>query len=155
MNLFCGLASPISLREEELRDFIERARLANNQHIMAYDTIWEPGNYLFRHDWRKRWDPDWRQWIMEQYGDIEWAEQDWQFECPRDDAGRPVAPPDKYFREDGRWRAMMAAYRRFMDDLMSRKWNRAHSVLRRLDPNHLVSFRQGNTLPHDFTFTAT
>ena len=49
----------------------------------------------------------------------------------------------------------MAAYRRFMDNIMSRKWNIACSALRKIDPNHLVSFRQGNTLPHDFTFTAT
>ena len=49
----------------------------------------------------------------------------------------------------------MAAYRRFMDDLTSRKWNRAHRKLRELDPHHLVSFRQGNTLPHDFVFTGT
>ena len=30
----------------------------------------------------------------------------------------------------------------------------ATSVLA-IDPHHLISFRQGNTLPHDFTFTAT
>ena len=50
---------------------------------------------------------------------------------------------------------MMAAYRRFMDDLTSSKWNRAHRKLREFDPHHLVSFRQGNTLPHDFVFTGT
>ena len=59
------------------------------------------------------------------------------------------------FREDGPWRVMVAAYRRFMDDLMSRKWNDATRTLRRLDPNHLISFRQGNLPPIDFTLTAT
>ncbi len=48
----------------------------------------------------------------------------------------------------------MAAYRRFMDDLMSRKWNQANRKLREIDPHHLISFRQGNTLPHDFALTA-
>jgi hypothetical protein len=74
---------------------------------------------------------------------------------PRDAAGLPLSPPDQWFREDGDWRVAMAAYRRFMDDLTSALWNRAHRTLRRLDPNHLVSFRQGNTLPHDFVFTGT
>ena len=122
---------------------------------MAYDTIWEPGNYVFRKDWRARWDRDWREWVVQQYGSLEAAEADWEFKSPRDDAGHATAPPDQYFRNDGPWRTMMAAYRRFMDDLMSRKWNQAHRKLRAIDPKHLISFRQGNTLPHDFTFTAT
>lgn len=155
VNLFCGLASPIDFREDELREFIRTARLADNPAVMAYDTIWEPGNYMFRHDWRARWDGDWQRWIVEQYGNFEAADEDWQFLAPRDKQRRPIAPPEKYFREDGPWRVMMAAYRRFMDDLMSRKWNQAHRSLRDIDPNHLISFRQGNTLPHDFTFTAT
>jgi len=155
VNLFCGLASPIAFREPELRQFIHTARLADNPHVMAYDTIWEPGNFMFREDWRARWNRDWRAWIVEQYGSVEAAEQDWGHAVPRDNEGRPDAPPDRYFREDGPWRVLMAAYRRFMDDLMSRKWNDANRRLRSIDPNHLVSFRQGNTLPHDFTFTAT
>jgi hypothetical protein len=53
------------------------------------------------------------------------------------------------------WRVMMAAYRRFMDDATSRRWNQAHRKLREIDPHHLISFRQGNTLPHDFVFTGT
>jgi hypothetical protein len=48
---------------------------------------------------------------------------------------------------------MMAAYRRFMDNLTSRLWGRSNRRLRELDPNHLVSFRQGNTLPHDFALS--
>jgi hypothetical protein len=155
VNLFCGLASPLDFREEKLRRFIRTARLGGNPTVMAYDTIWEPGNYVFRHDWRSRWDRDWQAWVREQYGNAEAAEVDWEFQATRDKDGNLVAPPTHYFREDGPWRTMMAAYRRFMDDLMSSKWNRAHRQLRKIDPNHLISFRQGNTLPHDFTFTAT
>ncbi len=155
VNLFCGLASPLAFREEALRDFIETAQLADNSTLMAYDTIWEPGNYVFSESWRPRWDSAWRDWIVEQYGSLAAAEEDWQFPCPRDPQGRAVGPPERYFRDDGPWRSYMAAYRRFMDDLMSRKWNLAHRKLREIDANHLISFRQGNTLPHDFTLTAT
>ncbi len=155
VNLFCGLASPLAFKETELRAFIEQARLADNPALMAYDTIWEPGNYVFRGDRRKQWDRDWRKWVRNQYGSVEAAEKDWRMRGRRNEAGKLIAPPDTYFRQDGPWRVMMAAYRRFMDDLTSRKWNRANRRLREIDPNHLVSFRQGNTLPHDFTFTGT
>ena len=155
VNLFCGLASPLAFREKELQEYIRTARLADNPAIMAYDTIWEPGNYVFQGDRRAGWDEDWRAWVVEQYGSIAAAETDWQAAGRRDSQGRLISPPDEYFRDDGPWRTMMAAYRRFMDDLTSSKWNHAHRTLRQLDPHHLVSFRQGNTLPHDFVFTGT
>ncbi len=155
VNLFCGLASPLDFREQQLREFISVTHLDANPVVMAYDTIWEPGNYVFRHDWRPRWDQDWNAWLIEQYGSVSAAEADWEFPCPRDKDGNPTSPPTRFFRQDGPWRALMAAYRRFMDDLMSRKWNQAQRRLLAIDPHHLIGFRQGNTLPHDFTFTAT
>lgn len=155
VNLYCGLASPLAFREEKLCAFLTTARLHQNPTVFAYDTIWEPGNYVFRGSGRNKWDPDWRNWIEQQYGSVEKAEADWNVSAPRNDKGAVTSPPDKCFREDGQWRVLMAAYRRFMDDLTSRKWNDAHRRLRRLVPNQLVSFRQGNTLPHDFAFTGT
>ena len=155
VNLFCGFASPLAFRENELKDFIATARLADNSTIMAYDTIWEPGNYVFQGDRRAGWDEQWRDWVIEQYGSIAAAETEWKVAGRRDAQGRLISPPDEYFRDDGPWRTMMAAYRRFMDDLTSSKWNHAHRKLREFDPHHLVSFRQGNTLPHDFAFTGT
>ena len=71
VNLFCGLASPLAFRENELKDFIATARLADNPTIMAYDTIWEPGNYVFQGDRRAGWDEQWRGWVIEQYGSID------------------------------------------------------------------------------------
>jgi hypothetical protein len=155
VNGFMGLASPLDFNEKELGAFIEEARLSENPVLFAYDTIWEPGNYVFREDWRKRWNKDWAAWLVERYGSIANAEKDWGVPVPRARDGWITSPSDRQFRTDGDWRVLMAAYRRFMDDLASRKWNQAHRKLRQLDPNHLVSFRQGNTLPHDFTFTAT
>ena len=155
VNLFIGMASPLNLNEKSIRQYIKNAKLASNTTLFAYDIIWEPGNYVFNKDNRHKWDKDWKKWICDQYGSIIAAEKDWLFSVPRDSNRKVTSPPDKYFREDGEWRVMMAAYRRFMNNLISRKWNRACSALRKIDPNHLISFRQGNTLPHDFTFTAT
>ncbi len=50
---------------------------------------------------------------------------------------------------------MVAAYRRFMGDLMNRQHNDAYRTLRQLDPNHLISYRQGNLPPIDYTLTST
>ncbi|MCK5804425.1 MAG: hypothetical protein KAI66_16425 [Lentisphaeria bacterium] len=154
INLYCGLASPLAFQETKLKDFLETARIPGNPTIFAYDTIWEPGNHVFKDDAKRAlWDDHWRAWINERYGSIENAERDWHFKARRDDQGRVISPRTTYFREDGDWRGMMAAYRRFMDNLTSLLWGRANRRLRELDPNHLVSFRQGNTLPHDFALT--
>jgi len=153
-NLYVGAASPVAFDDEGLKVYLETARLPDNPTVFAYDTIWEPGNHLFKDDAaRGRWDGDWRAWIEERYGSVERAEKDWGCPVRRDKQGKPVSPPNVDFREDGEWRVMMAAYRRFMDNLTSRLWGRANRRLRELDPNHLVSFRQGNTLPHDFALS--
>ena len=154
VNGFLAGASPIAFNEPEVAEFLRAGKLAQNPVLFAYDIIWEPGNWMFNADGRKRWDRDWEAWIVERYGDLASAEADWGMAVPRAGGG-VVAPSDRQLAEDGPWRVMVAAYRRFMDDLMSRKWNDAVRRLRALDPNHLISFRQGNTLPHDFALTAT
>lgn len=153
-NLYVGQASPLAFDDKGLKAYLEAGRLAGNATVFAYDTIWEPGNHVFKDDAaRGKWDAAWRAWIEEQYGAVERAERDWGVAARRDKQGRVVSPPDAWFREDGAWRVQMAAYRRFMDNLTSRLWGRANRRLRELDPNHLVSFRQGNTLPYDFALS--
>lgn len=154
VNGFIGTASPIAFDEAATAALIRAARLDENPALWAYDTIWEPGNWMFSSPGRDRWDPDWEAWILERYGSLAAAEADWGMPVPRKE-GKVTSPSDHQLSQDGEWRVLVAAYRRFMDDLMSRKWNDATRALRRLDPNHLISFRQGNTLPHDFAFTAT
>ena len=154
VNLYVGWASPLGFNEKDGAEFLAAGRLAGNATIVAYDTIWEPGNHLFRNDAaRARWDAAWRQWIQDQYGGVARAEKDWGVPARRNAKGEVIGPADKWFVEDGPWRVQMAAYRRFMDNATSRAWNDATRRLRTLDPNHLVSFRQGNTLPYDFALS--
>jgi hypothetical protein len=154
VNLYVGQASPLAFNEKELKGFLETSRVSGNATVFAYDTIWEPGNHVFKDDAaRAEWDSEWRAWIDERYGSIENAEKNWSFKARRGNDGKAVSPPDAHFREDGAWRGQMAAYRRFMDNLTSRLWGKAHRRLRELDSNHLISFRQGNTLPHDFALS--
>ena len=154
VNLYVGWASPLAFREKDGAEFLAAGRLVGNATIVAYDTIWEPGNHLFKNDKaRARWDGAWRQWIQDQYGSVARAERDWGVSARRNAKGEVIGPADKWFVEDGPWRVQMAAYRRFMDNATSRAWNDATRRLRALDPNHLVSFRQGNTLPYDFALS--
>ena len=154
VNLYVGWASPLAFRDKEGAEFLAAGGLAGNATIVAYDTIWEPGNHLFKNDAaRARWDAAWRQWIQDQYGGVARAERDWGVPARRNAKGEVIGPADKWFVEDGPWRVQMAAYRRFMDNATSRAWNDATRRLRALDPNHLVSFRQGNTLPYDFALS--
>lgn len=164
-HYFQGIMNPTNFQADAVREFIEATRLAHNPTLLAYDLIWEPagwmfagGNYMFgwanKGLYRDRWDADWAVWIDQRYGSLANAEADWGLSAPRRE-GKVTSPSDRQFKEDGPWRVMVAAYRRFMDDLMSRKWNDAVRAIDRLDSRHLISFRQGNIPPIDFTLTAT
>jgi len=164
-HYFQGLMMPHHFQEKDVAEFIRATRLSENPTLMGWDLIWEPAGWLFggkynsfgwteTAPYRQRWDADWARWIDERYGSVANAEADWGVPAPRLD-GRVTSPTNEQFKEDGPSRVMVAAYRRFMDNLMSRKWNDVTRTLRQLDPNHLVSFRQGNLPPWDFTLTAT
>lgn len=164
-HYFQGVMMPYHFQQEVVADFLRSNRLADNPAILGYDLIWEPAGWVFggriySFGWtdptpyRQRWDNAWASWIEDRYGSVANAEADWGMPIPRRD-GVITSPSDKQFSNDGPWRVMLAAYRRFMDDLMSRYWNDTVRTLRRMDPNHLVSFRQGNVYPKDFTLTAT
>ena len=153
--LFVRELSPLDFRREDWRRYAHDAHLANDSTIFAYDIAWEVGFKVFppheRNKPRRR--ADWVRWIEEEYGSVAAAEQAWGCAALRDEAGAVQAPPDRQLREDGPWNRMTTDYRRFMDDWTSRRWNRARQFIRAEDPNHLITYRQGNTVPFDFTFT--
>ncbi|MBN8217253.1 MAG: beta-galactosidase [Spirochaetes bacterium] len=152
VNGFLSGANPTDFDERLATNLIAQARLADDPALFAYDISWEAGNHVFHPKNRKRWDGAWNQWIVERYGSADAARRDWRYGALGD--GQTVrSPQDRELAEAGEWRAYSAAYRRFMDDLTSRLWNDAHRALRRADPKHLISFRQGNTLPYDFGLT--
>ena len=165
-HYFEGLLMPFHFQEKKVADFIKETSMTGNPALFAWDLIWEPSNWLFKDsvynfgwdgdpNFRARWDGDWEKWITERYGSLAHAEADWVFSVPRAPDGSIASPSNRMFEEDGPWRIMMAAYRRFMGDLMNRQYNDACRILRRLDPNHLLSYRQGNLPPTDYTLTST
>ena len=155
VNLFLHCANPLTFDAEmsrELADFLRATGVAGDSTVFAFDTVWEPGNYVFGAQPRGALDPFWQRWAEEQYGSVTRAVSCWGVDPGRDAKGFLKAPPDEAFqgKDDARWRKAMAAYRRFMDNYTARKWNALKRTLRGLAPRQLQSFRQGNTLPHDF-----
>ena len=161
VNLSLRPGTPLDFRWDEMRAIVERYRLARCDTVFAYDLAWEP---MFRqHAQRRRHDEAWAQWIAEQYGSVDAAEKDWKCPCPRD-GGTIANPSNEQVSRDGPWRVMVAAYRRFLDDLLAEHYVRAQRLVRSVDPNHLVSFRMtvagdptishGWSLPYDFRATA-
>ena len=87
-NLYMGQASPLAFNEKELKVYLESAKLSGNPTVFAYDTIWEPGNHVFKDDAaRAKWDAEWRAWIDERYGSLENAETNWS--CRAEDRTFP------------------------------------------------------------------
>lgn len=163
-----GLKANLSLRPGTPMDFlwpqiskiIRYYRLWDDDTVFAYDLAWEP-MFNAQAD-RAVWDADWEKWIKERYRSIENAEKDWGVPVPRDASGKLTNPFPNQIDTDGPWRRMTAAYRRFLDTLLYEKYSRARTLVRGLDPNHLVSFRMaeaGNPdyrwdgrIPYDFPY---
>ncbi|MCS7253988.1 MAG: beta-galactosidase [Armatimonadota bacterium] len=141
VNLFISGAHPLEFNPNIIRQLIESADLPNQPALFAYDIAWEPR--LGGYGNRRAHDAEWRKWLIENYGDIEAAERDFGFKLPRDDKGNVTVPMDEHLLKDGEWRIMAAAYRRFLDDFISRSYRRVCRFIRNLDPNHLIGARTG------------
>lgn len=161
-NLSLRPGTPVDFQWDGIREMIAYYRLPENDTVFAYDLAWEP-MWMFQKD-RRRWDADWEAWVIERYGSIGNAERDWAWPIPRDENGAVTNPPTEHTDEDGEWRGMVAAYRRFLDTLLYKYYSRARRLVRSVDPNHLVSFRMTEAgdptmswrgvMPYDFPYLA-
>ncbi|MHB0999057.1 MAG: hypothetical protein ACYC27_07405 [Armatimonadota bacterium] len=163
-----GMKANLSLRPGTPMDFpwgitkemIEYNRLKDNDTVFAYDLAWEP-MFGSQGD-RKWWDGEWQKWIIERYGSIENAEKDWGYAVPKNADGSITNPDAGQVGADGEWRRMMAAYRRFLDTLLYKKYGNATRLVHSIDPNHYVSFRMaeasnpeyswGENIPYEFQY---
>jgi hypothetical protein len=140
VNLFLQGGHPLQPDLELLATFLAEGRFAGNPAIWAYDIAWEP--HVGEERQRKRLDPDWQKWIEEQYGNIEEAEKDWNFELRKENGGI-TTPTQNQILNPADWNVMVAAYRRFLDDLISRRYGKVTRHIREVDPTHLIGVRTG------------
>lgn len=140
VNLFVHV-DPRGFDAKYVDALIGRGRLSRFPSLYAYDITWEPrwGGY----EERCRYDNHWREWVNDQYGSLQAAEQIWGFQAPRNEQGEITGPTDDQLRNDGPWRVMVAAYRRFVDDFLSSGYGRSCRFIRARDPYHLISNRAG------------
>jgi len=162
VNLSLRPGTPFDFEWEKIKEMIEFYRLPEHDEIFAYDLAWEP---MFPgHEGRKRWDVEWEKWVINRYGSIENAEVDWKYSIPRDSEGKVTNPSDEQLMKEGEWRVMVCAYRRFLDTLLYKYYNRARKLVRSIDNVHAVSFRMteacnptnsnANPLPYDWYYLA-
>lgn len=161
-NVSLRPGTPLDFEWAQVKEMIEYYRFAENDTVFAYDLAWEP--MWMRHAERTRWDADWEAWLVERYGSVAHAERDWGYAVPRDASGKVTNPQREQLMSDGDWRRMSSAYRRFLDTVLYRYYSRARTLVRGVDPNHLVSFRMteagdptmawDDVLPYDFPYLA-
>ena len=140
VNVFMPGTHPLAFDPPLAESLVRAARLDQSDAMFAYDLAWEPA--LGREEQRRQWDAAWAAWIVDNYGSIEAAERDWGCTVRRLD-DKPTGPTDQQLVEDGDHRRMVAAYRRFADDLISQGYGKVTRFLRRLDPHHLFGARTG------------
>lgn len=134
-----------------LGTMLENAFLPGNDRVFAYDLLWEPE--LGLHSDRMAADNAWRQWIVDQYGSVADAEKTWGYMAPTDAQGQLSNPLDDQIENDGPWRVMVAAYRRFIDDFLGRTFGAATRIVRSVSPGTLVSYRNGGSAPVDANYS--
>jgi hypothetical protein len=126
-----------------LAPLIHKFLLPQNDTLFAYEIAWEPE--FGDHDKRKSMDVDWQAWVTAQYGSVAAAETTWQEKIPRDSAGAVTNPADADMSAPaGLMSAVCIAYRRFLDDWLTKHYTPIVQRLHAIDPNHLVSFRMNH-----------
>ena len=143
-----------------LESYLQAAYLPGNDRVFAYELLWEPmigthdkggqgrlvNGALVYNTGRLVLDPDWRAWVNDQYGSLAKAQQTWGFTAPLDDSGQLTNPLDDQMQNDGPWRIMVAAYRRFLDDYLGRNLGVIARQIRRSDPDTLLTYRNWTTM---------
>lgn len=138
--LFLGYLQPFERDLEKARRLFEAADLKNETGVFAIDLAWEPRFGLYGQ--RCRFDPAWREWLREQYGSFDHAEQVIGRPLWRRD-GEVTGPSDEELAADGAHRAAVEVYRRFADDFVSRRYGQAVRALRRWGSRQLITARTG------------
>ena len=141
VNVFVGGGDPSAPDPQHVVDLIETGQLAENPWIYAWDIAWEP--HFGPYENRRRHDGRWAQWVADQYGSVANAERDWGVPLPRAEDGSITGPSQEQILNDGEHRVMVAAYRRFLDDLVSAAYGDWARKVRAVDPRHLIGVRSG------------
>lgn len=129
------------------KKFITECRLSNRPEILAYELDWEPhvGHEGLRNgtQYQGYYTPLtlWNRWIVDQYGSVADAEKLWGYTGQIIDSPHgPLvsAPTDEQVFGDGVWTRKSVAYRRFIEELINKRYAFLKEGIRKVDKNHLL-----------------
>lgn len=121
---------------------IKELGLASRPEVWSYEVDWEPtiGGDALRNS--KQALVLWNQWIEDHYGSAENARKSWGYIGEVKEIGGThyvSAPTDDQMLSDGEWTKKSVAYRRFVIELINKKYAYLTKAIRDVDPNHLVT----------------
>lgn len=130
---------PLTLDVEKARALLQGARLVQDPVVFAL----EAGSTarLGSADERAVWADAWREWLAEQFGSLEQAEEILRQPAWRRE-GQLDGPPDEALAGAGQGAEAVALYRRFMDDLVSRRLGEVRRMLGSLGCRVLLGARR-------------
>lgn len=140
VNLYAPAFEPLKPDLAGAQRWILGAHLPESPALFAYDICWE--GYLGDRAARSASDTRWQSWVIDRYGSIPAAGEDWHY-APPILAGTLTGPTDAQLMTDGNWRVFVAAYRRFWDDEISRSFRGVREAILAVDSVHLIGARSG------------
>ncbi len=140
VHLYVPGLFPVSHDFQLAEKLIKAAHLPETESLFSYDLGWEV--HLGYYKDRIKFDKDWQNWVIDRYGSIESAAADWGYK-PETVNDVITGPKDEQLTTDGEWRTYVAAYRRFMDDHISKGYQQVRDFIRSLDSKHLMGARSG------------
>lgn len=140
LHIFLPTTHPLWPDLEQAKAMIKAAHLQESPAVWAYDLGWEVN--VGQYNARRNFDKDWQQWVIDRYGSIENAKNDWKYDAPIVD-GVLTGPSDQQLINDGEWRIYVAAYRLFWDDRISFGYRKVREAIRSVDKVHLMGARSG------------
>lgn len=152
MLAYPNAQAPADYCDAAFRQLVYENGLQNDPTITAWDIAWEIGPHYG--GMRQLWRDDWVAWLEDRYGSIEAAEESWGCRIDRTVDGL-IRDPGNIFDSDGPERVKAMAYRRFLETLADRHWSYAVRAMRKIDPNHLYTYRQSSLSKLDIAFLGT
>ena len=140
-HLFLEGCHPLDVREETAAALVRAACLGQARAMFCYDLGWEVS--LGDEASRRHLDGKWNRWLMREYGSAETALTllGW---TPSITDGAYGGPTDMQIRQpDTKSLPFIAAYRRFLDDLIGKGLQRSVRNLRKYDPWTCMGLRNG------------
>ncbi|MBO4548641.1 MAG: hypothetical protein J5758_05425, partial [Abditibacteriota bacterium] len=141
VHLFLEGCHPLDVREETAAALVKAASLGQARAMFCYDLGWEVS--LGGEDIRRALNGQWNRWLTREYGSPETALTLLGY-TPSITGGLYNGPTDMQIRQpDKKSLPFIAAYRRFLDDLIGKGLQKSVRNLRKYDPWTCMGLRNG------------